>query len=72
MSTSKTKRLNINLSEASYNDLQKLARENNTTMTELVKTSFGLLELAYKEKKQDHIMAVADQYGKVLKEIVVK
>ncbi len=65
------KRLNINLPEQMYNDLQSLANQTGRSMTDVLRTGFGLAKVALEETRGANRLAVATPEGKVVKEIVI-
>ncbi len=66
------RRLNINLPEPVFQELQQLSASTGRSMTELVRTALGLVNVAYKEKTdRSHVLAVADKDGKILKQLVI-
>jgi hypothetical protein len=66
-----TKRLNINLPTSVYNELQKLSVQSGRSMTEVIRTGFGLAKIAIEEGEKDRRLAVTTPDGKILKEIVI-
>ena len=66
-----TKRLNVNVPISVYNDLNNLASENHKTISELMRTAFVLLEVAYQEKKKKNKLTVSNQDGKPIKELII-
>jgi hypothetical protein len=69
--TAKVKRLNINLPEKTFNELDRLANESGRTMTELVRLAIGLVQVALDEQSHGRKLAVVEPNGKLLKEIVL-
>ena len=69
--TPATKRLSINLPSTVFGELERFARQSNRSMTELVQAAFGLVKIAHDEAEKGHRLAVMDQNGKNLKEIVL-
>src|ERR1044072_757584 len=69
--TTKTKRLNVNLPEPVFNELDKIAKESGRTMTDVVRIALGLVATALSEEKVGHKLAVLEPNGKVLKELVL-
>jgi hypothetical protein len=66
-----TKRLNINLPEPVFNELQELASDSQQSMTSLVRTAFALAQLTYEERAKGNKLVVQDHSGKTVKEIVI-
>ena len=69
--TTKTKRLNVNLPEPVFNELDKIAKESGRTMTDVVRIALGLVAVALSEEKVGHKLAVMEPNGTVLKELVL-
>jgi hypothetical protein len=67
----KVKRLNINLPERTFNELERLADESGRTMTELVRIAIGLVQVAIDEENHGRKLAVVEPNGKLLKEILL-
>ena len=66
-----TKRLNFNLSEKAFNELQDLAKRTRRSMTELIRLSVGLLKIALEASDNGHRLVVATRDGQAIKEIVL-
>lgn len=69
--TPKTKRLNVNLPESIFGELDQIARESGRTMTDVVRIALGLVAVALTEEKVGHKLAIVEPSGKVLKELVL-
>ena len=67
----KTKRLNVNLPEAIFNELDRIARESGRTMTDVVRLALGIVAVALSEEEAGHKLAVIEPSGKILKELVL-
>jgi hypothetical protein len=67
----RTKRLNINLPLAVFNELAELARDSNRSITEVVRISLGLLAAAFDAEGQGHKLAIVQSDGRPIKEIVL-
>jgi len=65
------RRLNINLAEKAFDDLQALARNTKRSMTELVRLGLGLIKIATEQTAKGHRLVITSADGKVLKEIVI-
>lgn len=65
------RRLNINLPEPVFQELQQLSSSTGRSMTDLVRTALGLVNVAYEETERSHVLAVADKNGKLLKQLVL-
>lgn len=66
-----TRRLNINLPESVFRELQQLSNTTGRSMTELVRTALGLVNVAYEEVGQKHVLVVTDKDGKPIKQLVI-
>lgn len=64
-------RLNVNISDDSYLELQKLAEKSGSNMTDFVKTALSLARLAFEESQQNNNLTITDKKGKVLKQVVL-
>jgi hypothetical protein len=67
----KTKRLNVNLPEAIFSELDRIARESGRTMTDVVRLALGIVAVALSEEAVGHKLAIIDSSGKILKELVL-
>jgi hypothetical protein len=66
------RRLNVNLPPNVYEDLQRLAKQSNRSLTDIVRTGLGLAQIALHETADgQHKLAVTDRDGKAVKEIVL-
>ena len=65
------KRLNLNLAEKAFNDVQALAKRTNRSMTELVRLGLGLVKIALEARDRGERLAVVDNAGKPLREILI-
>lgn len=65
------RRLNINLPESVYQELQTLSSSTGRSMTELVRTALGLMNVAYEETARSNLLVVADKEGKPLKQLLI-
>lgn len=65
------RRLNVNLTEEAYSELEKLARSAGRSKTDLVRFALGLLRYVLNEKGQNRRFAVLSNDGQILKEFVV-
>jgi hypothetical protein len=66
-----TKRLNINLPSAVFQDLEDRAKRSGRTMTEVIRLALGLVAIAFEEEGRGHKLVVADADGKPLREVVL-
>jgi hypothetical protein len=65
------KRLNINLSETAFGELQMLARRTRRSMTELVRLGLGLVKISIQEAARGNKLIVTTADGQPLREIVL-
>jgi len=65
------KRLNINLPERTFDELQDLARSSGRTMTDMVRIALALVVLAVEETQRGNRLAVTSKDGHILREIVM-
>jgi metal-responsive CopG/Arc/MetJ family transcriptional regulator len=52
-------RLNLQMSEELYNELEKLAAESGTTRSDVIRRALGLLKAAYSGRKQGKHLGLA-------------
>lgn len=67
----KTRRLNINLPEAKFFELENLARDSDRTMTDVVRIALELVKIAVNLEAHGHRLAVVDNDGKLVKEVIL-
>jgi len=65
------RQLNINLPADVADELERLARNSNLTMEQVVQTALALVKIAADANGNKQRLVVADQSGKPLKEIVL-
>lgn len=65
------RRLNINLPEHVFSQLQELADKSGGSMTSVIRNGLSLAKLAYQEIERGNKLAVVSREGKVLREIVL-
>jgi hypothetical protein len=65
------RRINVNLPPDVYADLQRLSRQTNRSLTDIVRTGLGLANLALTEVAKNNKIAVTDRDGRAIKEIVL-
>ena len=65
------RRLNINLPESVYQELQALSSSTGRSMTDLIRTALGLVNVAYEETDRKHVLVVADKDGKPIKQLII-
>jgi hypothetical protein len=68
--SSKRKRLNLDLSPDAYDLLQKLADESGKNMADVLRTGLALYGIAQDERKKGRSLGVVND-DKVVKEIVI-
>lgn len=64
------RRLNLNLPERTFQELQRLASESGRSLTEMIRIAIGLAQVAVDEEAHGRKLAVIDKDGRVLKEII--
>jgi hypothetical protein len=64
----KRKRLNLDLSNADYEILQKISDESDKNMSEILRTALAIYNVAQEEKKQGRDLAIVekDQIKKII------
>ncbi len=65
------KRLNVNLPERKYNRLQDLAKDHGISVTTLVRSALGLMEIVLEEIDTGNKILVAKSDGRIEKEIAL-
>ena len=65
------KRLSLNLSDTVYEELNKLAAQRHSSMTEIVRLALGLVRIAITESDKGHKLVITSETGEALKEIVL-
>lgn len=70
MSTSKKKRLNLDLTPEAYELLQKLADESGKNMADVLRTGLALYGIAQEQRKVGRQLGVIED-DKVVKEILI-
>lgn len=68
---SMSKRLNVNLPDDVYEQLQTIASEQGRTLTDVIRTAFSLTQIAHAESEKGNVLAVATPDGKISKQIVL-
>ena len=66
-----TRRINLNVPEKTYEDLQALASKTGRSMTEVMRTALSLAQIAMREQASGNTLAVTKADGTLLKEIVI-
>jgi len=59
------KRLNLNLPESLYRDIEKLAQEESRTMADVLRLGLGLAHLVASERKKGAYFAIVDASGQL-------
>lgn len=67
----KGRRLNLNLPEITFHALQRLATKTGRSLTEMIRVGIALAQVAVDEQAHGRKLAVIDQEGKVIKEIII-
>ena len=65
------RRLNLNLSDAVYQDLFTVAKERRSSMTEIVRLALGLVKIVLREAKAGNKFIITSPTGAPLKEVVI-
>ena len=65
------RRLSLNLSSSAYEQLDGLAVESRTSMTEIVKLALGLVNIAIQEARRGNKLVISDPDGQAIKELVL-
>lgn len=65
------RRLNFNVSEKAYNELNLLARTTHRSMTEIVRLGVGLAKITLEAEQQGGRLVIANSKGDPIKEIVL-
>lgn len=69
--TSKKKRLNLDLSPQAYELLERLANESGKNMAEVLRTGLALYGISHEESQKGRHLAVVDNATeKIIKQIV--
>jgi hypothetical protein len=64
-------RLNINLPKSLHDDLCGLARQMGRSITDVVRLGLGLVYIAYTELRPGYRLAICDQDGRPVKELLL-
>lgn len=70
MSSEKSRRLSLNVSQEVADKLLRLKEENGTSLTEIIRNSVNLYFFLDNERKQDRLVQTVEKNGKDRKEIV--
>lgn len=65
------KRLNLNLTEAAYADLEDIAQKSGRSMSEVLRLGLGLVKLALDEQRNRNRLVVADSNLRPIREVVL-
>jgi hypothetical protein len=68
--TTNVRRLNLNLPERTFQELQRLASESGRSLTEMIRIAIALAQVAVDEEAHGRKLAVINKDGQVLKEII--
>lgn len=65
------RKINLTLSEKSFNDLQEIVRESGrNSMSEVLRFALSLAKLYFDEQKQGRVLYIGDKNGKPLTRVV--
>lgn len=64
-------KLNINVSQALYEELTALAEENGLTMTEVVRLGIRLSQVALQSRKKKERLVIHSENGQPVRELIV-
>jgi hypothetical protein len=64
------KKINLSLSEKSFNDLQEIVAENGRTMSDVIRFALSLAKMYFDESKRGRSLFIGDRDGKILTKIV--
>lgn len=70
MSTEKSRRLSLNVSQEVADKLLKLKEANGTSLTEIIRDSVNLYFFLDNERKHDRLVQTVEKNGKDRKEII--
>ena len=65
----KTKRVNLNLTTKSYQDLEALAEKTGRTMSDIVRFGLALVKLYVEEDSKGNKLTIASPKGRPISEI---
>lgn len=65
------KRLNINLAPKAFDEVQVLSRQTGRSMTELVRVGLSLIKIGLQANDRGLKLALVDENGRPVKEIVI-
>ena len=65
------KRLNINLAPKAFDEIQRLGKDTGRSMTELVRIGLSLVKIALQAKDRDLRLALVNEDGTPVREIIV-
>jgi hypothetical protein len=68
---SSPKRLNLSLSREAYSDIEKLANENNSSLTEVVRLALGLIKVVLEAQRSGGRVLITDETGSATREIIL-
>jgi hypothetical protein len=67
----KTERLHLNLSESGKKEVEQLADENETSITELVKLALNLLQIVIEERRKGNKLVIVSEAGVPQMQLVI-
>lgn len=69
--SSASRKINFNVSERAYSELQNIAKRWHKSMTEVVRLGVGLAKIALEAEEKGHRLVVTTAEGDPIKEIVL-
>lgn len=70
MANPQTKRLSLNISQATADELLKLKEKNGVSLTEIIRSAVGVYAYLDNEKANDRLIQTVGKDGKDRKELV--
>ena len=70
-SVSGVKRLSLNLSVGTFEELKRISQDLGTSMKEVLRLALGLVKIAVEENKRGNKLVIVSQGGEQLKEILL-
>lgn len=65
------RRLNVNLPEPVYVELQSLAKESGRSITDLMRMALGLVKIAVEETNRGNALFVGTRNGEPIKQLLI-
>ncbi|MBB4635630.1 ribbon-helix-helix domain-containing protein [Longimicrobium terrae] len=66
-----TRRLNVNLPNSVYEELQEMAKLSQRSLSDLIRTALGLVKVVLHEARKGNHLYIGTQDGVILKELVL-